>query len=72
MRVKSAAILKELTRIVTSAGIGYALGRLQQRAHDEGRVSLLERRLKARKDATLQPYASVVDFLRQREKDVEP
>lgn len=71
MRNKSTAILKELARMVTGAGLGYLVGRLQQRAHDEGRVSQLEHRLKARKAAVTQPYASVVDYLRQREKDVE-
>lgn len=39
MRSKSAELIHRALELLTSASVGFAAGRIFQRAHDEGRIS---------------------------------
>ena len=60
MRNKAAAMSQRVLRALASVSIGYALGRVHQRARDEGRVNAAH----AFGKGTLQSF---IDYLRAKE-----
>lgn len=72
LRHKVAQIAAKLVEILASAGIGYALGRVQQRAYDEGRVGTANTKAEVNRAAALGAQQAHIDYLNQREKDSKP
>lgn len=71
MRLKPAHIVQKFIELLASAGIGYAAGRIQQRARDEGRVGNANRRAEVNREVALSAQQAHIDYLKERTTGVK-